>query len=59
MDLSIIIVSYNAKKHLHDCLTSLQQHPPALPYEIVVVDNASADGSADVAAGFGGVSRRR
>jgi len=55
MDLSIIIVSYNAKRHLHDCLTSLQRHPPALSYEIVVVDNASADGSADVAAGFGGV----
>jgi len=55
MELSIIIVSYNAKRHLHDCLTSLQQHPPALSHEIVVVDNASADGSADVAAGFGGV----
>jgi GT2 family glycosyltransferase len=43
---SIIIVSFNAKKHLDDCLTSLTSAPPATPHEIVVVDNASMDGSA-------------
>lgn len=43
---SIIIVSYNARRHLDDCLKSLSDAPPATPHEIVVVDNASTDGSA-------------
>jgi GT2 family glycosyltransferase len=43
--LSIIIVSYNAKKHLEDCLESLTSAPPSMPHDIVVVDNASSDGS--------------
>lgn len=43
---SIIIVSYNARRHLENCLKSLTDAPPATPYEIVVVDNASTDGSA-------------
>jgi N-acetylglucosaminyl-diphospho-decaprenol L-rhamnosyltransferase len=46
--LSIIIVSYNARKHLEDCLGSLGSAPPATPHDIVVVDNASIDGSARV-----------
>jgi len=44
--ISIIIVSYNARRHLEDCLNSLTAVPPATPHEIVVVDNASTDGSA-------------
>jgi hypothetical protein len=48
-DLSIIIVSYNAREELERCLASLHTPPPALSYEIVVVDNASTDGSADAA----------
>jgi len=43
---SIIIVSFNAKKHLENCLNSLTCARPATPHEIVVVDNASSDGSA-------------
>jgi len=43
---SIIIVSFNARQHLEDCLNSLTRHPPGTPHEIVVVDNASTDGSA-------------
>jgi GT2 family glycosyltransferase len=46
--LSIIIVSYNARTHLEDCLDSLTSAPPVTPHEIVVVDNASTDGSARV-----------
>ena len=44
--LSIVIVSYNARRDLEACLDSLAAHPPATPHEIVVVDNASTDGSA-------------
>jgi GT2 family glycosyltransferase len=43
--LSIIIVSYNASKHLQDCLESLTTSPPSTPHEIIVVDNASPDDS--------------
>lgn len=43
--LSIVIVSYNARRDLEACLDSLRSHPPAVPHEIIVVDNASSDGS--------------
>ena len=45
MTLSIVIVSYNARPDLERCLASLTDHPPALPHDIVVVDNASSDDS--------------
>jgi GT2 family glycosyltransferase len=47
--LSIVIVSYNAREALIDCLRSLGAAPPAIDHEIVVVDNASDDGSAAAA----------
>jgi len=43
--LSIIIVSYNARQHLEDCLHSLSATPPSTPHDIIVVDNASPDDS--------------
>ncbi|HKT79596.1 MAG TPA: glycosyltransferase family 2 protein [Vicinamibacterales bacterium] len=52
--LSIVILSYNAKGDLERCLGALSAHPPA-DAEIVVVDNASSDGSADTARRFPGV----
>ncbi len=47
--LSIIIVSFNAQADLARCLESLHRSPPRAAHEIIVVDNASTDGSADVA----------
>ena len=44
--LAIVIVSFNAREHLESCLASLAASPPAATHEIVVVDNASTDGSA-------------
>lgn len=49
MDLSIIIVSYNARADLANCLDSLRQHPPSMSHEVIVVDNASNDLSAEEA----------
>jgi len=43
--LTIVIVSYNASAHLERCLESLAASPPSTPHHIVVVDNASPDGS--------------
>ena len=45
MDLSIIIVSYNTKKLLADCLTSVFTQTKDLNYEVIVVDNGSTDES--------------
>jgi GT2 family glycosyltransferase len=56
LDISIVIVSYNGREHLRRCLASLLAHPPAAEREVIVVDNDSADGSADmVASDFPGV----
>jgi hypothetical protein len=46
MSLTIVIVNYNAREHLEACLQSLASAPPPIAHEIVVVDNASTDGSA-------------
>jgi GT2 family glycosyltransferase len=47
MDLSIIIVNWNGRDLLPRCIESIIKHPPNLPYEIVIVDNASSDGSVE------------
>lgn len=52
IDLSIVIVSFNARADLERCLASLHAAPPAASHEIVVVDNHSSDGSADAAAAW-------
>src|SRR5213592_500810 len=49
MDLSIIIVSYNARADLERCLDSILAAPPGASHEVIVVDNASTDGSAEAA----------
>jgi len=50
VEISIIIVSYNGREYLRRCLRSLLEHTRGLEYEVVVVDNASRDGSADMVA---------
>ncbi len=49
MDLSVIVVSYNTRQLLDDCLRSLYaaDAPPG-GMEVIVVDNASVDGSMDM-----------
>lgn len=48
MDVSIIIVNWNTKQLLRDCLTSVYERAGEVDYEIIVVDNASTDGSAEM-----------
>lgn len=45
MDLSIIIVSWNTRQRLHDCLASIYAQPWNIDFEVFVIDNASSDGS--------------
>ena len=46
-DVSIVVVSWNSKKYLRDCLRSIQNNV-SLRVEVIVVDNASTDGSAEM-----------
>jgi GT2 family glycosyltransferase len=46
--LSIVIVNWNTKKLLHDCLESIILNPPQRTHKIIVVDNGSTDGSGEM-----------
>jgi N-acetylglucosaminyl-diphospho-decaprenol L-rhamnosyltransferase len=46
--LSIVIVNWNTRDLLAQCLISIERHPPRGACEVWVVDNASADGSPSV-----------
>lgn len=48
IDVSVIIVSYNTRDLLHKCLASVTAGLGELCSEILVVDNASSDGSVDM-----------
>ncbi|MBN1795986.1 MAG: glycosyltransferase family 2 protein [Sedimentisphaerales bacterium] len=48
LDVSIIIPNYNTRDILRDCLASLYKYPMTVSSEIIVVDNASNDGSAEM-----------
>lgn len=50
LTLSVAIVNWNTRQMLLDALDSIYKAPPALPFEVIVVDNASADGSAPAVA---------
>ena len=48
IELSIIIVSWNTVDLLDACLASIMAHPPRRYFEVIVVDNGSTDGSAQM-----------
>jgi len=52
MDLSIIIVSWNTRQILADCLKSVYSNPPVGDFEILVIDNCSSDGSPEMVKTF-------
>jgi GT2 family glycosyltransferase len=47
-NLSIIVLSYNVKDLLRDCLESLEKNKDEISFEVIVPDNASSDGSAQM-----------
>lgn len=47
-DVSVIIVNWNTKDLLRNCLKSIYQTVRDIIFEIVVVDNASSDGSVEM-----------
>lgn len=48
MDVSILLVSYNAQDHIAECLRSIREHTTGIEYEVIVSDNASTDGTVEM-----------
>lgn len=48
IDVSIIIVNYNTLQLTKQCINSINEKTKGLSYEIILVDNASTDGSKEV-----------
>ena len=48
MRLSVVIVSYQVKDLLHQCLCSVERAIDGIDADILVVDNASTDGTVDM-----------
>jgi hypothetical protein len=46
--LTIIISCYNTRDLLADCLRSIGQNPPSESYEVILVDDASSDGTTEM-----------
>ena len=46
--ISVCIVNWNTRGPLSVCLKTLEAHTPPDDFEIIVVDNASTDGSAEM-----------
>jgi GT2 family glycosyltransferase len=47
-DISVVVVSFNTRDLLRDCLTALRREMEGISNEVFVVDSASRDGSADM-----------
>lgn len=48
MDVSIIIVNWNTCEILRNCLQSIYDQTSDVQFEVIVIDNASSDGSAEM-----------
>jgi hypothetical protein len=45
MDLSAVVVTYNSRAHVANCLRALERAHGSLAMEVLVLDNASSDGT--------------
>ncbi|HKR51779.1 MAG TPA: glycosyltransferase [Pseudonocardiaceae bacterium] len=57
--LSVIVPVHGNWKYTRACLVSIEQHRPAVPFEVLVVDDASPDRTAELVAASPGVRLAR
>lgn len=48
IDISVVIVNWNTRRLLRNCIVSIYENVKGLKYEIIVIDNGSSDNSADM-----------
>src|SRR5215831_11519408 len=48
MDLTVIILNWNTREDVRNCLNSIYGHPRKRSIEVIVADNASEDGSREM-----------
>ena len=48
IDISIIVVNYNAKEFLRKCIASILKNVKSISYEVIIIDNNSSDKSAEM-----------
>ncbi|MDH3522879.1 MAG: glycosyltransferase family 2 protein, partial [Acidobacteriota bacterium] len=54
---SVVVPFFNNKRHIAACIESLLgQREVGGPYELILIDNRSTDGSASIVAGFSGLT---
>jgi hypothetical protein len=51
LDVSVVIVNWNTRDVLRDCLASVYTNTKNIRFEVIVIDNASSDGSAEMVRG--------
>jgi GT2 family glycosyltransferase len=50
LDLTVIIPSYNTRQLLGDCIASIYEHTRGVAFEVICIDDNSADASAEMVA---------
>lgn len=50
VDVSVVVVTWNSRRFIRECLTSLDVAAPQFVTEIIVVDNGSLDGTPEIVA---------
>jgi hypothetical protein len=53
--ISIIILNYNTKVAVQNCLESIRRHTSDINHEVIVIDNGSTDGSIETLRSFPGI----
>jgi N-acetylglucosaminyl-diphospho-decaprenol L-rhamnosyltransferase len=48
MEISIIIINWHSREFLRECLASIEANRPPFSLEVIVIDNATFDGSAEM-----------